>query len=1138
MNYRSLLLAFFFLLLSKGSWAQSVYRQKTILAQTQQQMLIDSQLVVPGTFRVYQNGNLVTSYSFNYVSGIFVWKDSSTQFLQLVYRCYPLPITQSYSERNTDIIQPQLAKRIDPFSFPENEPRKTESPLSMSNLSKSGSIARGISVGNTQNLTVNSILDLQINGQLTDDIRVQAAISDNTLPIQPDGNTQQLQEFDKVYIKLDGKQQSLIAGDFDIRSPDGHFLRFYKRTKGAYYTGNFTDQNQRKAAIGAAFAIAKGKYARNTFFGQEGNQGPYRLKGNAGEFYIVILSGTERVFLDGQLLKRGQEYDYTINYNTAEISFTPKHLINQYSRIAVEFEYSDKNFARSLTYLSATLQASSKTTLHLHYYSEQDNKNQPLLQDLNTAQRQFLAGIGDNTATAFYPNIDSVDFSGSRVLYKKIDTLGYSNVLVYSTDSSLAHYQASFTLLGMGKGNYRLRTSGSANGRVFEWIAPISGQAQGDYEPVNLLIAPKRSQLLTIGLDQQLDQHFFLQTEWAISKTDINLYSTKDDGNNSSWAQRSLLKRTDSIGSRGIWINTLSYEFDRRNFRPVERYQEPQFERTYNTTLNDSVAFSFLTLRSELAIKDLIQSFYSLEHLRQESKYEGLRHLAGIDLQTGKYRLNYQGSFLNSRSTRNGSTYFKQNTEASRSIFGWRAGLNSELEHNELKDRTADTLLLNSFSFYQYGAFITSKDSSRNSFKASYIKRFDQSPKQNDFTALSSSDNYTLDQQVQLHKNSQLRLGAAYRSLKTVNNPFVQKIGLGRIGYDFSFCKGALRGNSYYESGIGQEPKRVISYQKVADGTGVYTWRDYNSNGVEELNEFEIAPYRDQANYIRLLTPSSEFARSANLKLSQSLFISPALLFSAKGNWNKVLRFFENELSFFSDQRSLNPLGKIKLNPLSGKDSSLLSTNNNLRNTIFFNRSSAVIAGDISFTGADSKLLLVNGYDKRRQRGSESHIRWTLIQALLLQLTYTENLKSYEPGYQLNNSYRIYSRGIEPSGSWSPNTEQRFTLSYLFRKDHNLSGLEKAENQSIGAEYKFSKASKGVLTLNSKYIHFRYTGALDNNVAFELLQGLKPGNNLTWGASLSRNLSDGLQMTVQYEGRKSELSSAVHLGSVQLRALF
>jgi hypothetical protein len=64
-------------------------------------------------------------------------------------------------------------------------------------------------------------MNLQLDGKLNEDLFIQAAISDNNIPIQPDGNSQQLQEFDKVFIKIYNDRISLTAGDFELRKPKG-----------------------------------------------------------------------------------------------------------------------------------------------------------------------------------------------------------------------------------------------------------------------------------------------------------------------------------------------------------------------------------------------------------------------------------------------------------------------------------------------------------------------------------------------------------------------------------------------------------------------------------------------------------------------------------------------------------------------------------------------------------------------------------------------------------------------------------------------------------------------------------------------------------------------------------------------------
>ena len=68
--------------------------------------------------------------------------------------------------------------------------------------------------------------------------------------------------------------------------------------------------------------IARSEFHRIRFQGFEGNQGPYRLKGINNENLISIIPDSEQIFINGILMKRGENYDYTINYNTGEITFT------------------------------------------------------------------------------------------------------------------------------------------------------------------------------------------------------------------------------------------------------------------------------------------------------------------------------------------------------------------------------------------------------------------------------------------------------------------------------------------------------------------------------------------------------------------------------------------------------------------------------------------------------------------------------------------------------------------------------------------------------------------------------------------------------------------------------------------------
>lgn len=282
-----------------------------------------------------------------------------------------------------------LKSRVVANPFAISEQSKKEGIIGLSELNRSGSISRAIAIGNNQDLSVSSSLNLQMSGRISDDLEIIAAISDDNIPIQPEGNTQQIQEFDRVYIQLINPNYSVIAGDYELRKPNSYFLNYLKKVKGAMVSSQYDFENGFTTRNAASIAIAKGKYNRMVILGKEGNQGPYRLSGLYKEQFIIVLAGTERVYLDGILLKRGDNEDYTIDYNTAEIIFSPKRLITAYSRITVEFEYSDKNYSRTLTTVS-TEQKYKTWSFRFNYYNEQDSKNRPLLQELNDEKKTIF----------------------------------------------------------------------------------------------------------------------------------------------------------------------------------------------------------------------------------------------------------------------------------------------------------------------------------------------------------------------------------------------------------------------------------------------------------------------------------------------------------------------------------------------------------------------------------------------------------------------------------------------------------------------------------------------------------------------------------------------------------------------------
>jgi hypothetical protein len=1128
---------------------------------TADSLVLDTLSLIPQSVSIKHNGNIVSDslFSINNADAKIKWNKNFLQnnfgdSVLVFYRVFPVLFTKPVAKRSKEIIQQYYSGQYNPSLYKDGTD-KNEDLFKLEGITKNGSISRGISFGNNQDVVVNSSLNLQLAGKIGDDVELLAAVTDNNVPLQPEGNTQQIQDFDKVFVQLSKGKSKLIAGDFEVGKPESYFMNFFKKGQGVLFATGF-DLNKNadtiktlKMNMRGAAAISKGKFARNTFNGIESNQGPYRLTGAENELFIIVLSGSERVFIDGQLLTRGQDRDYVIDYNTSQIIFTPRRLITKDSRIVVEFQYSDKNYVRTMLHYNNEV-SKNKLKLKFNVFSEQDSKNQPLFQELDDDKRKLIANVGDSISNAFVSGGDSVAFSRSEILYAK-DTITINNILynifIYSTDSTKAFYRLSFSYVGLYNGNYIPQNS-AANGKVYSFVAPVNGVPQGSYEPVILLVTPKKQQLFTMGADYVINPSTKLFSEVALSNYDVNLFSEFDKANDKGIAINAGAINETKLSAKDSalkLISQINIEHVNKKFKPIENYRPIEFVRDWNLPSSQIVEDENIVSARTGLVKSRTKNFsYGIKSFLKGEFYKGFLQSVSGNYEYKKFNLAYTGSYLNTTGTFSKSNYVRSFGDFSKSFNKIVAGYKQENERNKIYNPVTDTLLYNSFGYDAGSFYVKSNDSLKINFKTEISRRYDFNVVKNDFALASTGDIASADISFEPIEGSLIELGSTYRNLQT-NNALLNKPNdetlLNRATINFNLLKGGITTNTYYEAGTGQEPKQAYSFIKVAKGSGVFEWIDYNSNGIEELNEFETASFTDRAEYIKIFTPTNEFIKTQFNSLSQVVGFNPQAFVKPTTTFKKIITKFSNQFATRFDNKMTNKSLEQGLNPfqINTNDTSLITTNSSLRNTVFVNRSSSVASGEFTFNTLRNKLLLANGFETREQNSYTAIIRGNVKRIYGASVT-AELGENITGSPYFNRNYHINFTSLEPRLSIQPGVVFRTTLYYKLQlKENTMSDIgEKTEIYSMGVECKYSSFKNGSAEAKLTFSKINYNAIENTPLAFEMLEGLKTGNNILWNFSLNRNLTQTLQISLLYEGRKSENIKTIHTANMQVRAVF
>ncbi len=1128
--------------------------------------------LAPGSDTLFVGGATVprSAYRLLLLSGQLVLLDPALrgQRAQLRYRslgpvmrvAVPLPgIRRGAAESRSPV-----AVGSAPTQVASSEP-DVGSPLfdDVPRLERSGSIGRSITLGSNRDLAVNSDFRLQLSGRLTDDLEIAAALTDENIPIQPSGNTQQLADFDRIFIQLKQRNRYLTFGDLEAIQRGTSFANVYRNVQGLAYR---TEGPRRTFAT---IANARGRFHTNSFVGENGRQGPYRLQGRDGERFMVVLAGSERVMINGRQVVRGEARDYVIDYNTAEITFTPRLVIDANTRIVVDFEYAVQQYARSLLlFAHEGRYAADRLGVRLSLAREADDPDAPLNAALSPRDREALADGGD--LGAIVPGVDSVGYSPLEVRYVAVDTIINGQPLRFyrrSLDPLTAIYRLTFTAVGSGRGNY-VRDASLVNGNVFRFVGPdASGRPQGDFEPIRRLATPKLLQVGMASVDWRATKHLSVFNETAVSSYDQNRLSSRDDADNVGLATRGGLRLSNlALGEK----TQLSAE-------AVGQYVDAQFEnldRVYRFEYGRDWNFNDLAPRGIERLGELSAEMRNSRGYRLRLA-GGLRSM-GDSVRTQRVTVEAESSDSSALMGRHLMVWLATDNPLARTRSTWLRHngdlyalvgprrrewlrLGTEIWIERRTQTQGDSLTLGSFDFVDLKPYLRSLPGRRVQFELASTLRSDR-----EFLAAALRDKaVTLKPSLSVSYTSPKltsSLTATYLDYRLRDTAFA-RVGLGdqralqsllQLGY--TAPSRFWQANAFYEVSTERIARRQLVYVKVNPGLGQYDWIDYNNNGVEDLNEFELSPNPLTANYIRVLSPTALLIPTVRAVLGTNLRFDFGRLIADGSGWLRhVLHHLSSQSNFRLDQRRSAPTDElqsylVQFGTLARADSTLLSAIASFRQDLFFFRNNRV--GDFSFS------LLTNQNLQFLNSGSEerSSTTWQARQRLnfdtrrsLDNLVQVGNRRS-RAELLFSRNYDIRFISVQPAFNWQTTRRTRLSLGYEYALRRLLpvvneqnAGPEPSARLSVHkliADARFSYGQRNNLSSRLELVSNGLEGVPLSSARFELLEGLQPGRNVVWNLMLVQYLSRVLEFSVVYDGRAAANVSMLHSARIQLRALF
>ena len=1171
------ILIFPWVLLSQGQTSVPSFSTEIVLTASDTTLQLPNQFIVQGSDSLVLNSLFTLErgrdYRIDYRRGLvhidsviiakmMALRSVATHRLFVSYAALPFEFQDEYAHRT-------VVQGKDTTIRQTIKVTKPAIPLTLDtvfgpNLTKSGSIVRGFSVASNQDLSLNSGFRMQLSGQIAPDVEVSAALTDENTPIQPEGNTQTLREIDKVFVEVRGRNLSATLGDFLLNFGDSEFGRYDRKLQGAKGIANY-HSSFAQGTMTISAAATEGKFTTNQFRGSEGVQGPYRLIGQNSERNIIVIAGTERVYVDGEPMTRGETIDYIINYGSGEITFMARRLITSASRIVVDFEYSERNYPRNLlaSHVKSSF-GSDKVRWSALFIQEADDQDFPTNLSFSDADRRILAESGDDRLRAVKAGVtfvgrDSLTGIG-RGQYAATDTsIGGARYRLYRfvvVPDSTATYTVIFSDVG------KVPPDSLGYERVSVGRFRAVGLGEGRYLPIQVLPLAQFHQVADLSLSVEPIEGLTISGELALSNFDANRLSRLDDDDNNGTARKLGIRwKSPDIQFGSTRLGAVEFTLFERNversFLPIDRVNEIEFSRKWNieqeTRAEETIREGnvFYRPREGILIGGGIGTMERGNSFRS-TRIETRAILAGAKRPSVDYLLELidsEDSGLGTAAEWTRHKGFFHHTTGKLT-----PGFRFEVEDKKTRSLRLNTLQPGSFRYAEYAPRLTVTDFLHMKFQTEFEWRTDDIVVNGELQRESTTFTHSYAWRLARWHALSSAVDVTFRKknfaeeLKQQGNKDIETVLL-RMQTKYTPLNRGIDSDLFYEVATARSSKLDRVFVQVKKGQGQYIWVDGNGNGIiDRTDPSDFRQARFDGDWILVVLATEELVPIIDLKTSLRFRLTPARFIDKRdGFWIRAISSISTETYVRLEEKSTeSDFEEIYLLHLSRfqDEKTTLSGSTIVTQDVYLFEDSKEFSLRMRFKQRKGLTQFSAGMERNLGIERSLRVRWQLIPELSNQIDVLHRRDRVGAKPSSDRQRDILSNVLASEFSYRP--EQDVEVGFRvevgrsedrFPAEHVVADLNA---QSIRFLYSFRGRGQARVEFGRDEVTLSRGTLILNTTAlpFELTGGRSFGKTWLWRASLDYRVGQFIQVSMVYEGRSESRRQTIHSARSEVRAFF